>query len=141
MIDEQFIQRVYRSSIVWSLVILSWLMMNKLIPATVGFALGVAIGLGVLRTIEAVVKKVLTPGERDTAKMKMGIIGVIKYGILGLLIGMVVKAGWISLPAFACGIGVPTAIIFMKTLAHTFREIEFHPFWGTHYDPRVQESE
>lgn len=139
MTDEQFIQRVYKSSIGWSLLILSYLLISNLLSTAVGFAVGVGVALAGLNSIERVVKVVLTPdGHPVEKKVKMGAFGVVKYGILAIIIALVVKSGWVSLPAFACGIGVPSAIIFLKTLGSYFHEIEFHPFWGhhNHIDPQ-----
>ena len=139
MTDEQFIQRVYKSSFWWSLLILSYLMIAAYIPQAVGFAIGVAVALAGLRSIERVVRVVMTPsGDHVEKKVKMGVFGVVKYGVMAVIIALVVKSGWVSLPAFACGIGVPSAIIFLKTLGGYFHELEFHPFWGhhNHIDPQ-----
>jgi hypothetical protein len=139
MVDEQFIQRVYKSSVLWSLLILSYLMMTKLVSASAGFALGVGLALAGLHSFEAIVKNVVVPGKTQGAKVKMGVFALVKYAAFAVVIALTVKSGWISLPAFACGVGIPSAIIFLKALAHYFHtELEFHPFWGdhNHLDPQ-----
>ena len=141
MIDEQFLQRVYRSSIYWSLLIVSYLLMAKLVSETAGFVIGVAVSLAALRSIEKVVQAVAVPGRTQLGRTVMSVYGIVKYFIIALVIALVVRAGWISLPAFACGVGVPSAIIFLKTLASYFHELEFHPFWGGSLEPeRVRET-
>lgn len=139
MTDEQFINRVYRSTAGWSLLILSYQLMANLLPAAVGFAVGVGIALAGLKSLERVVRIVCVPGGQNIEKkVRMGAFGFVKYITMAVVIALVVNSGWISLPAFACGVGVPSAIIFLKTLGGYFREIEFHPFWGhhNHIDPQ-----
>jgi hypothetical protein len=137
MIDEQFIQRVYKSSFWWSLLILSYLLMAKLVAVAAGFTIGVGLALAGLKGFETFVTAHFVPGEpRKGAKVKMGLFGLLKYLVMAAVIGWVVKSGWVSLPAFACGVGVPSAIIFLKALAHYFHELEFHPFWGNELAPR-----
>jgi len=139
MIDENFIQRVYKSTIAWSLLILSYLMLSKLVAASAGFAIGVGLALAGLHSFELFVKNTIAPGKTQKAKVKFGVFGVLKYLGFAVVIALIVKSGWISLPAFACGVGIPSAIIFLKALAHYFHtELEFHPFWGqhNHLDPQ-----
>ena len=139
MTDELFIQRVYKSSIGWSLLVVSYLLMANKLSLAVGFVIGVALALAGLKSIEKVVRVVMVPGGSPAEKkVKMGAFGVAKYLGIGIVIAVVVRSGWISLPAFACGIGIPSVIIFLKTLGGYFQEIEFHPFWGhhNHIDPQ-----
>ena len=140
MIDEQFINRVYKSSFWWSLLIVSYLLMANRLSLAVGFAIGVGVALAGLKSIEKIVQNVFVPGGNHLEKkVKMGAFGFVKYLSLAVIIAVVVKSGWISLPAFACGVAIPSAIIFLKTLAHYFHtELEFHPFWGhhNHLDPQ-----
>ena len=135
MSDEQFLQRVYRSSFWWSLLVLSYLLLSQLLSAAAGFTIGVAMGLAVLRTIEAIVGFLVTPDRPVLVKGTMPMVWVAKYAVLGVCIYFIVRSGWISLPAFAWGVGVPSAMMFMKTLAHFFSEIEFDPFWGSSLEP------
>jgi hypothetical protein len=136
MIDELFISRVYRSSFWWSLLVVSYLLMAKLLSAAVGFSIGVGVGLGVLRSIEGIVRIVFVPGNAGASKATMSALGIAKYALLAVIFALIVRSGWISLPAFACGVGVPSAIICLKMLSGFFAEIEFHPFWGSEFDPR-----
>jgi hypothetical protein len=99
-------------------------MMANFISASIGFAIGATLALAVLRTIEVAVKVIFTPGGKSDKKIKMAVFNYAKYIVIGFLIAIVVRHDWISLPAFACGVGVPSAIIFLKTLGQYFHEIE-----------------
>ena len=118
--------------------IVSYLLMANLLSLAVGFAIGVGVALAGLKSIEKIVQKVFVPGGNHfESKIKMGAFGFAKYLSLAVIIAVVVKSGWISLPAFACGVAIPSTIIFLKTLAHYFHtELEFHPFWGNPLDPQ-----
>jgi hypothetical protein len=131
MIDEQFLKRVYRSSFWWSLLILSYLMMSKLISASAGFAIGVALALGVLRVFEIAVKYIFTPGNKTSKKVKLTVFSYTKYFALGVIVATIVRSGWISLPAFACGVGVPSTIIFLKTLSQYFHQLDLAKQFST----------
>jgi len=142
MIEEKFIERVYKASFYLSALILSFLMMSKMTTESAGFALGVIISLAGLRSVEAVVRKVIVPGVGHVAaKAKMGAFGVVKYFFLAIILAFVVRSGWFNLLAFACGVAVPASVIFLKALGHYFREFEINPFWNGHIDPyhRVRE--
>jgi hypothetical protein len=144
MIEEKFIERVYKASFYVSVLILSFLMMTKMTTEAAGFALGVVISLAGLRSVEAVVRRIIVPGVGHVAaKAKMGAFGVVKYFFLAVIIAMIVRSGWFNLLAFACGVGVPASVIFLKALGHYFRDMELSPFWGNHIDPyhRVREFE
>jgi hypothetical protein len=113
--------------------------MAKLVPAAVGFSAGVGLALLGLHSFDAFIKKTFVPGGKGLeAKVKMGFFGFMKYILFAVVIALVVESGWVSLPAFAAGVGVPSAIIFLKALGHYFHELEFHPFWGqlNHLDPQ-----
>ncbi len=127
MSDELFLPRVYRSSFWWSLLVVAVLLISRLTSVAAGFALGVALGMGTLRAIEYMTGALLRPDAKQGRKVRAAFLAITKYFILSLILYLIVRAPGISLPAFACGVGVPTAIIFLKALGRFFQEMRDPP--------------
>ena len=117
-IDEGFIGRVYRTSIVvWAVGVVCW--WGTLgFPAAAGWTVGSALSMGALRGFEWLALGSFVPGS-TTAKRDFTKFAVIKLPIVVLILAAVVLIGGRSLPvisAFCAGVILTQTVILLKTI-------------------------
>lgn len=76
------------------------------IETGLSFAIGVAIGLGVLKSLECMVRRCVVPeGERRMGPLVL--LGVAKYPFLLLGLYLLFRTSWLNVFTLAAGLGVP----------------------------------
>ena len=85
------------------------------IETGVSFAIGAAVGLGVLRSLEGLVRRYIAPGsERRTGIFLL--LSWAKYPFLILGFYLLLKAPWLNLFALMAGLGLPQIAILGVSL-------------------------
>jgi hypothetical protein len=114
-LDEGFIRRTYRTS-AWVLLLVV-LFTTGLGAFRVAWSIvaGAALGLLVLRGFDWAVHVLFAPG-RTPAKGAVAKLLILKLPAMALLLYLVVNSGWFHLPAFAGGVALIQAVIFLKAL-------------------------
>lgn len=117
-IDETFIKRTYRTSIfVWGFVALVLLSFMQL-WAVAGWSLGSVVSMGVLWSLEHIIRKAFVPGNLK-AQSELGKFSLMKIGVGLPILLIAVWAAKHSAPfifAFCAGIVLTQAVIFLKVL-------------------------
>lgn len=79
------------------------------------FAIGAAIGLGVLRSLEGLVRRYIAPGsERRTGIFLL--LSWVRYPFLIFGFYLLLKAPWLNLFALIAGLGLPQIAILCAAL-------------------------
>ena len=131
MVDDKLISRLYRLSFLVPLPIIAYLWIEGFPQAAVGLAVGIAFAALSLYSIELFVHFLLRPDNCQPGFLFAYM--TLKYAVLAAIIYFLVRTEGISLPALACGIGVPAVLLFLVTLAEALSEIRFEPFWGRRF--------
>ena len=122
--DEGFLGRVYRTSAyVWAFVALLLLSLAGW-PAAAGWTVGSALSLGVLRSLEVVIRRSFVPGVPN-ARGSLTKLSVVKLPLILLVLGLVVWLGRNSFAfiiAFCAGVVLTQTVIFLKVLGMLFVE-------------------
>jgi len=116
-LDEGFLRRTYRAcGAVLLLVVLFTTGMGAFRVAW-SIAAGAALGLGVLRGYEWAVHVWLSP-ERSgsTSSAMVAKLSLLKLPLLALLLYIVVRSGWFSLPGFAGGVALIHLVILLRAI-------------------------
>lgn len=112
-IDDKFLSRVYRGGIISGIFISGALCFYK-IQAAVSFAMGGAISLSFLWTLEYVVRSTLVPGKQNIKK-SLVLLALVKYIVIGVCFYfLLVRTKWLNAPALAAGLGLVYAVITVK---------------------------
>ncbi len=112
-IDENFLLRVYRTSIWVGIFAFLWIWIYLGQRVALSFIIGAAVSLIFLRTLEYAVKKYITPQKKKPKPMIL-ITALIKFPLLMVLFYFLVKAEWPNLAALVVGLGLVQAIIILK---------------------------
>ncbi|MBI2843024.1 MAG: hypothetical protein HYX78_06450 [Armatimonadetes bacterium] len=122
MIDEGFIRRTYRTTaVVWAIIVFAILAFEFWFAA-LGFTVGTAVSLGVLASLDRVIRRVLVPGRAGAGK------ALAKFGILKFLAVAVVVSGVVMtrrfdlIIGFCGGIALTQIVMFLKALGITLVE-------------------
>ena len=117
-IDDGFIGRVYVSSAyLWAFVALAVFALWGIVAAA-GWTVGCALSVGILRSLEWVIKRNFVPGA-DKAKREFAKFSLLKLaGIVIILIGVVLVGGrsFAFVGAFCAGLLLAQAVIVAKVL-------------------------
>jgi len=115
-IDDKFLSRVYRAGIIAGVFISGALCFYK-IQAAVSFAMGSAISLSFLWTLEYVVRRTLVPDSEKSIKKSLVLLALVKYIVIGVCFYLLlVRTKWLNAPALAAGLGLVYAVITVKAL-------------------------
>lgn len=116
MIDEGFIRRTYRTSIVvWAIAVVT-MTAFQLWYAAIGFTIGSAISIGILMSLDAVIRRVFVPGSTGAVK-KLAKIGFVKLVVIAVVLIGVVKTGRFDLiVAFCAGVLLTQSVMFLKVI-------------------------
>lgn len=118
-IDEQFIRRVYSSSAyLWGFGLLVCWGFGSL-SAAIGWTIGSALSLSILRSLDYGIRKYFVPGSIDAQK-KLAKLSFVKFGtVLGVLALLVWLGGrnFALVGSFCTGLVLTQGVIVMKTLA------------------------
>lgn len=117
-IDEGFIARVYRmSAVVWAFGALAfWGSLGKY--AAIGWTVGSAISVGLLRGIDWFIRRTVTP-ENDRARRSLPIAALLHWPVLIAALGAAVwfGRGHVSyIVAFCAGLVLTQAVIVLKVV-------------------------
>jgi hypothetical protein len=117
-IDEGFLGRVYRTSVVvWAIgTAISWGVGG--LPAAAGWTIGSALSMGLLRGFERMARRSFVPGA-EQAHRDFGRFSAAKLPIiLVVLVGVVVIGGrsFELIAAFCAGVILTQAVIVLKAL-------------------------
>ena len=113
-IDEKFLSRVYRTGIFSGIFISGALCFYK-IQAALSFAMGSAISLSFLWTLEYMVRHTLVPNGKKSIKKSLVLLALVKYLVIGICFYLLfIKTKWLNAPALAAGLGLVYAVITLK---------------------------
>lgn len=117
-IDDNFIKRTYRTSgYVWAIgVLASWAIAGAY--AAVGWTLGAAVSVGILRSLEWIVRRAFVPGASD-ARGDLARFSLVKLVVVAAVLAGIVLLGGRSFAlvvAFCAGVVLTQAVIFLKVL-------------------------
>lgn len=114
-LDDRFLARTYRTS-AWVLaLILLFLWGMGRFQAMWSVGAGAALGAGVLRLYEWLVRSAITPGRQWNRRAMVKVV-LLKLPAITLLIYWVVRSGWFDLAAFAAGVALVQTVIFLKAV-------------------------
>lgn len=122
MIDEGFIRRTYRTSIVvWGIATLALLAFGLWFGA-LGFTIGAAVSLAVLAGLERIVRRVFVPGATGI-RMVLAKFGVLKLLLIIGIVAVVVLTGRFDLIlGFCAGVALTQVVMFLKVIGITLQE-------------------
>lgn len=78
-------------------------------------AAGAALALGILRGFQWMVQRYVRP-DRPAPDGLMARAALVKLPALALILFLVVRSGWFNVPAFAGGVALIHAVIFLKAI-------------------------
>jgi hypothetical protein len=121
-IDLQFLSRVYRIGILADILISCALCFYR-IKAGLSFAVGGAISLSLLWSLEYIVRRTIVPSpqkpQRIILPMAFG-----KYLVIGVAFYFILKYKWLNVPALAAGLGLAYAVIFFNGFSIIFNALK-----------------
>ncbi len=121
--DEGFIRRTYRTSAWVLLLTVLYLMGFGAFQAAWSVAAGTGLALLVLFAFEWVVRGLFAPGRRPPNWLMLQ-VALVKLPLLSLVLYLVVHSGWFHLGAFAGGVALVHAVIFLKALGIYWGQVE-----------------
>lgn len=118
--DAGFIPRVI-ASILWfgALLMLGVLGATRSPLVAGSFGGGIALGALLLKSQDLFVRRVLglpAPGENLWARTPRAVILVLKYIVVGVVLGVLIERGWLAPPALAAGFIVGQIVIVGKVI-------------------------
>ncbi|MFQ6041656.1 MAG: ATP synthase subunit I [Candidatus Poribacteria bacterium] len=111
-IDLRFLSRVYRIGILADILISCGLCFYS-IKAGLSFAVGGAISLSLLWSLDYIVRRTITPQPKKP-KLIILLMAFLKYLAIGVAFYFILKYKWLNVPALAAGLGLAYAIIFLN---------------------------
>lgn len=122
MIDEGFIRRTYRTTIVvWAIAALACLSF-QLWYATIGLVIGTAVSLGVLASLDRVIRRTVVPGATGAGKA-LAKFGIIKFVALAVIVfGVVMTRRFDLIMGFCAGIVLTQLVMFLKVIGMALME-------------------
>jgi hypothetical protein len=121
-IDLQFLSRVYRIGILAEILISGALCFYRF-KAGLSFAVGGAISLSLLWSLEYVVRRVIVHSPQKTQRIIL-LMAFGKYLVIGVTFYFILKYQWLNVPALAAGIGLAYAIIFFNAFSILFNALK-----------------
>ncbi|MDQ2730213.1 MAG: hypothetical protein M3Y56_01020 [Armatimonadota bacterium] len=113
-LDEKFIHRVYRTSLIVGAILALGVWGRWGFQFGLGLAAGVLIDLACLWTIEFGVRRFIRPGTKDYRPLLLLAGGM--YPALLVALWILVQSPWVNVPALAAGVTLPNAVIVLKVV-------------------------
>lgn len=120
-LDENFLRRVYCTSLELAALIEVLLLFTGRGPWILSFAVGVGIGLGVLRALEWSIPR-LTGAQGTRAGLAAGGVLVGKYIPIGLIVFLLFRWNLLAPGALVGGLSLPYAVIVLKVVALVWQQ-------------------
>lgn len=117
-IDLRFLSRVYRIGIIADILISCALCFYRF-KAGLSFAVGGAISLSLLWSLEYVVRRTIVPHPKKAQRIIL-LVAFLKYLVIGVAFYFILKYKWLNVPALAAGLGLAYAIIFFNGFSILF---------------------
>ncbi len=115
-IDEGFMHRTYRTSIVvWAIVAIMLLSVQKWFVA-LGFTVGAAISLGVLASLDYIVRRVFVPGKISSGRSLTVFSAFQLTAVVSVVIGVVLTRRVDVIIGFCVGLILTQAIMVLKVV-------------------------
>jgi len=121
-IDLRFLSRVYRIGILADILISCALCFYRF-KAGLSFAVGGAISLSMLWSLEYVVRRTIVPHPKKPLRIIL-LIAFGKYLVIGAAFYFILKYKWLNVPALAAGLGLAYAIIFFNGFSILFKSLK-----------------
>ncbi len=122
MIDEGFIKRTYKTSvIVWAIATLG-IVAGERWYAALGFTLGAAVSMGVLASLSHIVRRLFVPGQAGAGRtlIKFGIVKLVAIAVI--VTGVVMTRRYDLIFGFCGGVILTQAVMFLKAIGITLNE-------------------
>ena len=122
MIDEGFIYRTYRTSVVvWIIAVLACLA-YRLWFVALGFSVGAIVSFVILASLDHIVRQIFVPGASNV-KPRMIRFGIVKLLVIGAItIGVVLTQRFDLILGFCAGIALTQFVMFLKVVGIILRE-------------------
>jgi hypothetical protein len=121
-IDLRFLSRVYRIGILTDILISCALCFYSF-KAGLSFAIGGAISLSLLWSLEYVVRRTIVPSPKKAQRIIIP-LAFGKYLVIGVAFYFILKYKWLNVPALAAGLGLAYAIIFFNGFSILFNALK-----------------
>jgi len=121
-IDLRFLSRVYRIGILADILISGSLCFYRF-KAGLSFAVGGAISLSLLWSLDYIVRRTITP-QPKRPKLIILLMALGKYLAIGVAFYFILKYKWLNAPALAAGLGLAYAIIFLNGFSIVFKALK-----------------
>ena len=117
-VDEAFIGRTYKTSIyLWVFgVFVCWAISG--IYAIAGWTLGAAVSLGILRSLEVIVRKAFVPGAQKPKLelLKLGLVKIVGVLLVLALVVWIGKHSYSFVAGFCVGVALTQVVMFLKVV-------------------------
>lgn len=117
-IDEAFIGRVYKTSAyIWAFGLAVCLICGQYYAA-IGWTIGAGVSVGIMRSLEWVVRRSFVPGNNG-ARAELAKVSIVKLLIIAAILSVIIIAGGRSfalVAGFCAGLILTQAVIVLKVL-------------------------
>lgn len=115
-VDDKFLQKVYRLTVVLTVIgtVILWSVYGT--PEGLSFAIGGFLSLSAILSLEFVIRRLVKPGGPSRAKRWIGFVLLGKYTVIFGGFYLLMKADWLNVYALAVGIGVVQLVIILKAI-------------------------
>jgi hypothetical protein len=120
-LDEHFLQRVYRTTLGLAALMEVFLLLTLRVNWILSFAVGVGIGLGVLRALEWGIPR-LTGAHGTRAGVLAAVVLLGKYIPIGLVIYLLLRWKLLAPAVLVGGLMLPYTVIVLKVAALVWLE-------------------
>jgi len=115
-VGDDFLQHVYRLTLVLAAVGVVGIGVIAGLPGALSFLIGSLFSLGVVLSIQFLVRRIVRPGSASKAKHWLAIITLGKYVVFFVGLYFLMKADWLNIYALAAGIGLVQLAIILKAI-------------------------
>ncbi len=124
MIDDGFLARVYRTSAVVGAIglLACWSALGA--TAAAGWLLGALVSVGVVKSLEWIIKRSFVPGE-EGARTALAKFSLVKLPVVMVVLGLVVwlgRSNFAFIGAFCAGLLLAQAVIVLKAVGFVISE-------------------
>jgi hypothetical protein len=120
-LDENFLQRVYRTTLGLAALIEVFLLLTLRVNWILSFAVGVGIGLGVLRVLEWSIPRLTGAHGTKAGVLAAGVL-LGKYIPIGLVIYLLLRWNLLAPAVLVGGLMLPYTVIVLKVAALVWLE-------------------
>lgn len=118
-IDDNFLNRTYHTAVAFGAfvaMLLLVLIREKGVETSASFMIGGAISLALLKILDYVIGRYLTPGKKKF-KRALWLTALIKYPLIMLCFYYLVRSQWLVAPALAAGLSLVYVVITLKAFS------------------------